>query len=270
LKKIRIISLGEIVSPNLLSGLTKLTETIAKKSGIAIVQIASQMHTCVQDNFNLIEAFKTEKLSEPEFNKLFIDALKNETGVRLSVDELDSAWDSMNPQFFEFKHTLEQIIACNREKNPEIVLISDTNPKDIRHLIRELQANNIPFGTDAYGHLNEISGMTIHTTYTRQLTKADLLKDVIIQLRRSEAHGNSFFNEHKEERPSSDIKYIYGVNHVEFSCLKEDFDNTTAAVQKAAGRYLVETILWNKELIPLRDLLKDRHPLQGLVCTSTL
>jgi hypothetical protein len=174
MKKIRIISLGEIVTPNLGNGLKALAETVAQKKSVELSQVSSQVQLAVQKNFGVIEKFKQGALSENEFDAIFIAAIYNETEIKLTVEEFNSAWAAMNPKYASFKQALEVALAFHTKENQQLVLITYTNPKDIRQLRNELQVNHIPYQLDSSGNLYEIAGIKLHVTYVNKSTKAEI------------------------------------------------------------------------------------------------
>ncbi|HEU5282149.1 MAG TPA: hypothetical protein VFU82_09245 [Gammaproteobacteria bacterium] len=270
MKKIRIISLGEIVTPNLGNGLNALAKMIAEKSACELKQAFPQVQSAVQKNFGAIEQLKQGLLSEDEFNERFINAIHAESGIQLTVDEFDSAWAAMNPKFTDFRQALETALSFQDKKDQQLILISHTNPKDIRHLVNELHSNDIPYQLDADGNLCEISGIELHTTYANKVTKSDLIKNVIIGLRQSDSPRNRLFSEHKDDSQPDDIKYIHGVNEIQLETLKKDFDDTTSSVQEAAEKFRVNCILWDKKSISMTDILNEENLVHGMVYASAL
>lgn len=270
MKKIRIISLGEIVTPNLGNGLKALAEMIAERSGRELKQAFPQVQSAVQKNFGAIEKFKQGLLSEDEFNETFINAIHAESGIQLAVDKFDFAWAAMNPKFADFRQTLEAALAFQNGEDQQLILISYTNPKDIRHLVNELHNNDVPYQLDAAGNLCEISGIKLHTTYANKATKSDLIKNVIIGLRQSDSPRNRLFSEYKDDSESDDIKYIHGVNEIQFETLRKDFDDTNSSVQETAEKFKVDSILWNKKSVPMADILNEENPVHGMVSASAL
>lgn len=270
MKKIRIISLGEIVTPNLGNGLKALAEMVTQKKSSELQQVLPQVQSAVQKNLKAIENFKKGLLSENEFNVLFIEELRSETKIELTTEEFNSAWNTMNPKYATFKQALETALAFHTKENQQLILISYTNPKDLRHLSNELQINNIPHQLDSDGNLCEISGIKLHATYINKATKADLIKKIIVELHQSDTQHNRLFSESKDDSQPLDIKYIHGVNQIQFATLRKDFDNTTSSVQATAEKFQVDSILWNKQSTPLADTLNEENPVHGLVLASML
>lgn len=233
-------------------------------------QAFAHAQSAVKTNFGAIEKFKQGLLSEDEFNKTFIEAIWTQSGIKITVNEFDSVWDAMNPPFTDFKQALDTALAFHNQEHQQLILISYTNPKDIRHLVNQLQMNNIPHEIDKNGNLSEISGIQLHTTYANKNTKSDLIKNVIIALRQSESQGNKFFSDANLPSPLDDIKYIHGVNDIEFETLRKDFDDTTSSVQVIAEKFRVDSILWNKKSVSMAKILNEENPVHGMVYASAL
>jgi hypothetical protein len=271
MKKIRIISLGEIVTPNLGKGVAKLAKIIANKTNIDRQLVLPRVAkvTQAQPQMNAIEKFKQGSLTEVEFDALMVQAYCDEFQTELSggaftADDFNTAWNAMNPDYDLFAGALASAAVFNKQKDCKLIFISYTNPKDMRHLQSQLHEHGIPCEFDHGQQLRSINGITLHTTYVKNCNKADLITAVVNDLMVAKGPGLFAGNEGKV-----DIKYIHGVNGLEsMEAMSKEFDATDVAVQEAMKALRVDSILWNKadKDIKLFNLLLDnKEPVHGLL-----
>lgn len=279
--QVRIISLGEIVTPDIMKTIQSFTDLIAGEKQAAVpTDIGKAIGVVIQQNMILINDFKLGKLNEKYFTDQMIDALEKATDIRITVEEFDHAWKAMSPQFKQFESQLKQAIEYNSNPNQQIIFISFTNPKDMRYLIDELKTNNqdCKIFND---QLTEIGGIPLYTTYSTQQTKAELIETTIKQLK-SKAYsqrslGSSISNvlsikdeDTKEESGSCEIKYIRCVNSIKDPILREDLDMTNQDVGNKTALFLVDTLLWKKWEQPLSDILSNNQIAARQISVSKL
>jgi hypothetical protein len=198
----------------------------------------------------IINEMKLGTIDENEFDTKAIELFLKATGVRIAAEDLNKAWDVMNPEFSAFESVLKEAIQFNKTQGQSLVLISFTNPKDIRSLIKQLDKNGIPYKTEG-DVLIEIDGIKLLTTYALKKTKQELIKiarDELLSNRLSVLAQNSTFAD-KSLLEAVDIKYIHGVNNINDAMLKvfsEDFDKTTDAIKAETQKLLIHTSLWHK------------------------
>jgi len=195
IQSIRVMSLGEIVTPNMMTGvsaLATLTNNPTNKVLGAIGKLQKE-----------IDSFKLGTLGETDFNNLFIAAITEATGVTITVEQFDAAWSKMNPTYKDFKENLNAAIQYNATQNQKFILVSFTNPKDMRQLLAELKENNITHQTvadeDGNTHLKSIDCIELILTYKEKKTKDELVKQIH---ERYTNNSSSVF--------TYDMKYIQG------------------------------------------------------------
>lgn len=261
-KQIKILSLGEIVTPDIRKTIQAFTDLIAKKKQAPnLADIGRSIGIVLQQNIKLIDDFK-RILNEADFTKKMIDSLKNATDIELTINEFDQAWNAMSPKLEQFETLLKQAIEYNNLPKQQVIFISFTNPKDIRHLVNELQKSNIEYKIEK-DQLVEIGGIQLFTTYGSKQTKAELIETTIKKLNTKSptqsALANSMSNllsfEHAKEAESIDIKYIRCVNGINDPILKDCLDKTNEEVEKNAAGFFVDTILWKKDEATLSEVL---------------
>lgn len=273
MKKIRIISLGEIVAPNLARGVVLLAGIIAEKASIAqnLTLPRVQKVLQAQPQLEMIKAFKEGQLTEAAFDEWMVKAHCDEFQAELkdkafTADDFNAAWNAMNPLYADFAGELGVASDFHRTKDCELVFISYTNLKDTRHLVEQLALHNIPYQFDNNQQLSGINGIPLHTTYTKQCTKAALITNVVMGLMRAKTPG--FFNANQVEM---DIKYIRGVNGIEgMDAMRKEFDQTSAAVEEAANGLRVDSVLWEKKAMSFLDVLNAENLDHGLLSVAKL
>jgi hypothetical protein len=233
---IRLLSLGEVVTQNQMKTLRAFSKLInpenphesMKKIGEILQDPAIKL---TLDQFKL--GFKTED----EFTDEMIGKITEQTGKILTRDEFDAAWNAMNPLFSEFQSRLVEVVS-QQSAEQKIIFVSYTNPKDMRHLTKELDKHGISYTRDCItGEINSVAGVSLHLSYTNKKSKAELISAVITgeMTARTPSEGYSFFG-----TPSTpiDIKYVLGSS--------SDTDPLLRALTEEAPEIGIETLLWNK------------------------
>jgi hypothetical protein len=239
MKKIRIMSLGDIVTPNLGKGIMKLASIIGEKKSTA--PDVSQVQSIVLSNSSAIEQFK-QGLSEQAFDNLFLKAF-DAIGVELTTEDFNTAWAEMNPDYATFKSALDAATAFHAQDHQELILISYTNPKDLRQLRAQLQNNNIPFETKK-DNLSSIAGIKLYASYVHKIPKAMLLENILLELRPSDTQRHGFFAESQ-----NDIKYIHSASELKDPAMKNLLQNQSIA-----------SAIWDKESTSLAQILNNEAP----------
>jgi len=275
--QLQIISLGEIVSPDISKTLLAFKNLIAeKKPSASPNEISKSIGRVLHENMELINHFKIGKLNEIQFTTKMITALKNATGVELAVAEFNDAWNAMNKTFEQFEGLLKEAIEYNKLPKKQIIFISFTNPKDLRHLEGELKKGGISYSTRE-GYLVEIGGIQLMTTCLAQKTKAELIESTIRGLNTrlpadsllAKSMGNLFSLECKDFE-LIDTKYIRRTNRVDDPILKEDLDRTNLAVESTAAKFAVDTILWNPNEKTLTEALLNTEMVSRQIAVAAL
>lgn len=239
--KVRIVSLGEIVSQVQVKALLAFAKLINPENEKAAQGVLGKI-LLGSDTLKDLSDFKQGVISEEEFTKKIIIRIKEATQVELTLEQFDTAWNAMNPAFSEFASLLEELLAWNRGEQ-KIVLISYTNPKDMRHLKSELEAANIKHTVDENNELNSIEGMPLHLSYVAKTSKADLILQVIKQL----APPTSVTMFASASQSPHNIKYVHSINGKEdpiFAYLDEQSRQPVVAMAKTKG---VEALMWDKQ-----------------------
>jgi|SRR5579883_1023398 len=277
-KQVKIISLGEVVTPDVMKTIQAFTALIAgKKQAANPLEISKSIGLVLQQNMKLLNDFKIGKLNEKDFTEQMIDVLEKTTEVKLTLQEFDHAWNAMNPKFEQFEVLLKQAVEYNSQPKQQVIFISFTNPKDIKNLINELESKKQNYRV-VDDQLVEICGIQLHTTYATQQTKAELIETTIKRLNTktptqstlANSMSNVVSREQTKELEPVDVKYIRGVNDIKDSLLKENFDKTNQAVEKKAEEFFVDTILWMKNEQPLSDVLRDQQVSSKLISAAKL
>lgn len=269
-KEVRIISLGEIVTLDIMKTLIAFTELIVKKiESNNPEEIGNKIGAILQEKVNFINEFKMGKFTESEFTNQMILTFKDVTGAQITVEEFDNAWSKKDSSFKQFSAALNQAIDYNNKTNQEIIFISFTNPKDIRNLANELKINDKKFTYDG-NTITNIEGIPLYTTYSAQQSKAELIVNTIKELNNKSPINNLSFISEQSNMPSPNIKYIRGVNNINDPILKEDLDKTNQEIEKKTDQYFVDTIIWMKSEQSLSGVLANTEMTSRLISASKL
>lgn len=272
MKKVRIISLGEIMPINLKNGIVALAKIIAEKTGMPIESIMPRVAKVAQAKAQMeaIDHFKQGLLTEVDFDDHMVKAYCDEFQPELkdkafTTEDFNQAWGTMNPEFGVYAGALASAIQFNETKGCQLIFISYTNPKDMRHLQKTLDDNSFPYQLDSQGQLCEIRGIALYTSYVNNCTKPDLITKAVKKVM---TDGPGLFAGNNAE---IDIKYIHGVNGIQgMEAISKEFDVTNAAVQETAAGLHVDSILWNKQNMTLFNLLSDAEVVHGLINVAKL
>lgn len=247
-----IISLGEITSQNQLRAFEALSAEISPDKCIvpllAIILVA---------NSQQLNDFKTGKLTENDFVDHMIAEIASQTGKTLIPDQFIKAWNSMNPTFDTFKTQLEQLAAAKQDDH-EIILISNTNPIDIRHLISELDKHQYPYTLNETGTLTHINNMPIYLSYQEGVDKTQLLERIIPTLRRKADEsfgGRHSFMGNISPNANTAICYVRSENKIEQPHLRAYYDQELKSIEELAIKMGVEIIKWDKSTHSLLDII---------------
>lgn len=243
---VRILSLGEIVTQNQMKTLEELALLINPehpdyvKNALGI--ILQNGDTQIQ-----LDKFKQGLITEQTFNSVMISKIKAEANKELTEKEFNKAWNAMNPKYAEFSTSLTEVIQANNQ-DQKIVFISYTNPKDINQLINELQENKVAYTiNETTGYLDSIGGIPLYLTYSEKKSKANLIQQVITELKQPKINSFSIFSNSNSNSNSLDIKYIRGLQGISDPILKTLNDPIITEVESATQLQKIDTILWNKK-----------------------
>lgn len=233
--KLRILPLGEIVTPDFNKSITSF---IALFSSNGVDILPQQIGGFLFKNMNKINEFKLGNKTEQEFDQEFIAAIEQEFKVTINENELNEAWKSMAPSYAEYSDLLQQAIAFNCKQNCQVIFYSFTNPKDMCLLKQDLDANKIPYSVDGDGQLNNIAGIPLHLTYTNKQSKAELLKTIL----------GTVLN--------SDVAIITSNNTIANPVLRADYNRTQESLEQLLREGETPIIVWNKaDKQPLSEVL---------------
>jgi hypothetical protein len=209
-KTIRVLSLGEIVVPNMMKGVVKLAD-LTHSSTQTILGVVGK-------NQNNIAKFKNGELTEANFFEVFIAELQKATNTLIGSDQFKSAWNEMNPQFSDYQNNLLAAIRFNAAPNHKLILVSLTNPTDVNFLLQQLEKNQIPFvteSTDGITTVKSIDCVEVHLSFVLKLSKDNMVQHIQKQY---------------ADRQLYDVKYIQGADKL--------------------GSNIMETLDWDKKTCP--------------------
>jgi hypothetical protein len=273
MQKIRIISLGEIISPDIQKTLEAFSALLSDKlPGTTEKEIKGGIEKVLQIHVPLLNQFKLGNINEDDFSHKLIEAINSFFSVKITSDEFDDCWSKMYPDFESYEPLLRQAIEFNRASDQALIFISFTSPKDINHLTSELAKHHIP--TDIHNDfLLSIDSIPLYTTYMCKKPKADIIKDVITSLKRTPILlplNSLLFQSLMTGNKESDIKYICSNNRILEPTLKDDYQKTTQAAQETCTSFMVETIFWDKQHQSLQEVLLNPQLPQQAVAASRL
>ncbi len=262
-KPLLIVNLGDIVTPDFSLMIIKFSAMLtAKKPNSTIKDNNAAMIGVIKQTTNAVNQFKLGQISEEHFNQLMLSELEQATGVRLTVEAFDEAWHSMNPHYSQFESKLTMLRLHHHGNGENVVLISFTNPKDMRFLAAQLKQHEVPHQLEN-GELIAIDGIKLVTTYLQQKTKAELIEGIIKQHQRKSLTQSPLASSmnavvgapHVEATP---VRYIRGVNNINDPVLKAVAEQTNTDVDNAAKVLKVNAIIWNKETHSLQEILTTK------------
>lgn len=275
-KKLRIISLGDLVTQNHMEAINAFAKLInSKNPQISLKDAGAMVVQIVKDNLRIINELKIGNLTEKEFNAQMIEAIRSKTGVALTEEEFDGAWNAMNPRYDKYKAQLADAIAFNKAPNQELVIISYTNPKDIRYLIQNLKENRVPHKVSSDQILLEIEGIPVYSSYARRMPKADLVQQVVKDKSPAIIQGpvtrsiSDVLGLTQQE--SIDIKFILAEKPpIADPALREDDAKTLAAVKAKLKTLGVDIVSWNKQEQSLAEVLEGNSQFVSFTQVATL
>ena len=241
MKTVRFISLGEIVTLDIKQTMTAFANILGEHGKQDQIKL---LGVFVREVMGVINQFKLGKLTEKEFDQAFIKAFKAKFDVTITVEQLNKAWEKMQPTFEQYDEALTELCHFNEKKDHQIVLFSYTNPKDMQALQTALETHHVPYKLDKAGHFTQIAGMDIHLTYTTNKTKAELI--------RQEAQ------QHLGE--DTQLAMITSKSQANIPVIKADVKFTQETIQTMLKENKIPTISWDKTKINLTDLLSQQPP----------
>jgi hypothetical protein len=246
-KKIFILSLGEILTPDISKAITALAKLIAEKNSGKYAEVLKKVESLIQTNNQLIQNLKLGQLDEKEFDKLFIDAIKVETDAELTVDEFNQAWNKMIPEVKDAYPMIEQLQKAVADKH-NIILVSETNPKDLR-VLTERFGRWISFSDDKT-RVEKIFLVPLYLSHILKLSKPDLVKKAMADL--LPANQQTLFANSVE----LDVCYIYSATRENLPAVEAKLAGSQASDVAEASK--ITAILWNKSWERLEDLMSSK------------
>lgn len=268
MKKIRIMSLGDIIKPDISKTMRSFCELITKKNPTLTASESSRaVATVTQENKDKIEDFKTGKRAEEKFTEEMISALHQKTKVTLTTEEFDHAWSAMQPSFEEYSSLLQEVVDYHRQSDQEVIFISATNPKDIRKIMSELEANKFAY-KEQNGEIREIAGIPLYTTYGSKQTKDELLKSVITQILNEIKQPKVPVSILFKPQQTADIKYISSDNLISNPALSAELAHQNARIKTMLAELGIGVLEWGKNKQSLTELLNE--PQASAQCRTKL
>lgn len=258
-KQIIIISLGTLIKQNLQDALAAFAALIAeKKPSEDLSGVHATIGMVLHKSMNRINQMKLGEIDENEFTEDMINELETATGIKLTAEEFDSAWNAMNPTFADFADLLDQAVEYNRQPDQQIIFISFTNPKDMKHLTKELEANLCPY-RELDEQLFEIGGISLYTTYSHKKTGPDLFQSIIADLKDVPSLPTALLaNSMLGRKPARESKLpiIYYVT----TELKNSFMVSAEGVNRTTAENLsIPIVEWNPRETELKDVLNANN-----------
>ena len=251
-RSIKIINLGDIITPNFSDTLTAFTQRFSEKNpGLELSSIEHTLCQIIPKLKSSIDTFNRGECNEDDFTTEMLSILQKETGTLLSAEEFHHAWSAMYPEFTAYQTFLEQAIGYHKQANQEIILISATNSHAISQLISQLNSHNISYRLDDKGALREIDTIPLHTSYSTKQTKSELLNSIIADINKSlkPSHVVSrLFSRSSFRKKRADISYIRCTNTITDPVLKVELDQQNAELAETLKKLHVKTVIWNKHL----------------------
>ena len=259
-----IISLGEVVTPDISKAIGAFVELLASKLRTTDFQpdpkyLLSLVVGVIKSKNELINDFKRGDKTEEDFTNQMIAALETASGVRVTVAEFDHAWSQMCPSLSQFARQLDDALALNSDKI-KLVLVSDTNPKDMRALDSQLGLG----GYDRIyvnGQLDGIDDVPLITSYTRKQSKTRMVLECVKRergfLASMLAQSMSAVVSGASNTEMTNIIYVCGNNEILDPVLKANLDSINEALRIQNQALAVETLVWDKKAQTLPALLQD-------------
>lgn len=243
--KIRILSLGEIVTPNMMKGVSALSE----KSGLSPAKIGSilqeeEMKTLImQFKLGYVGASGQDDMTPTQATEIFVDCFVNrlnkEAPKPITSDDFIAAWSTMNPEYNVYSDVLDEAVAFNETQGCRLILLSYTNYLDMLCLFNDGTVDVNPFDPVS------IHGIPFYASYNRHAQAPQLLEDIIRELREEKKDSNmhALFQE-----PKLDIAWIY--------CQTQDaaarFGTPPDAMYAVCEQFGIRAQYWDK---PNQELL---------------
>ena len=251
--RVRIVSLGEVVTQNQMKTLNALATAINSENPRSAMGALGKILQHI-DTQHSLDMFKQGMKSEEDFTLEMIAKIKEETGVELSVDDFDKAWDAMNPDFADFSPVLLDILNQNLDSQ-KIVFVSYTNVKDMKHLIKELDAHGMAYTRDKInGELNSIGGVSLYLSYSEKKSKAEIILQIVKTMMNASLITESALNEFtffgkgdsSNDQPL-DIKYVCSTPGITDPVLLSLDEKNRVEVKEAIDSEEIEVLHWNKK-----------------------
>jgi len=240
MSKIRIVNLGDVITQNQIETLLAFAAHINPTNPEAGQAVVRDILLGVHMQSDLAE-FKQGNMSENDFTQGTISKIENVTNIKLTKEQFDTAWNKMNPTHQEFSPFLNMLRDWH-QGDQKIILISYTNPKDMRYLKSQLDEAKIEYTLDENSQLNRIAGMPLHLSYTAKKTKAELIELALQQV--LAPPSATLFGSAPQQR--SDIKYIRSVKGQEDPIIAQLAEESRQSAVDAAKTEGIETLFWDK------------------------
>lgn len=258
--KYLILSLGELVTPNAMNGIQALAKLVAEKKSEQPQHVLPLIGKIIVEQNASIDAFKFGNLTEEKFDQIMLAAIENSTGAKLSVKEFNAAWNLMNPSFEQFFLKLKSASEINSQTDTQIILLSFTNPKDMRCLVKQLLDNGQSVNLDKQENPKSICDMPLHLSYVTHKNKKDILDEVVEKITEkapiSTQISKNLFQALPEVVPN--ITSILGYNNITEPTLRKNLDREMQQMEKEAEKLHITTLMWNSDELTLTSLLQQK------------
>ena len=135
-----------------------------------------------------IYRLKMRFMEETVFDREMVACIQERLGVVLTVSEFNQIWQTAHPDFRQIESKLNQVNAqAIRQARYDFELVSFTNPKDISHLLHELQRFDQDYVV-VNGDLVGFAGLRLSCSYIQQKSIVEMLAGLIA----SESYPESF------------------------------------------------------------------------------
>lgn len=135
-----------------------------------------------------IYLFKMGFMKESIFDQLMIDYFIKKLDITLTIEEFNQIWQATNPSFPDIQPWLTQIDVQKMRRNGyRFEFMTYSNPKDMRHLLEELQKYDQAYVL-AQGDLIGFAGLPLACSFVKQKSTEEMLRDLINETSYSQSY----------------------------------------------------------------------------------
>ena len=175
--------LGNICSANEQVILSAISAFLGQK-GVDNSAVAAQTVCMAIMRSAALKQFKKGAITELAFNSAISELISNRCGVVISEEELNNVWNGVYPQGKLFPSESFDALMRLAEDGNRIILVSLTNPKDMRLLKIQLEANGFLFEETpkniSIRRAGKDGSIEIVASYKRYTTEIDELVSAVL------------------------------------------------------------------------------------------